>query len=133
MKAVDNVQYIGKIDLEIYRVVTDDIRTDDVVLSDAQRKHIQESHPEDYKEFSKHLQAILKEPDYILESNKPFTAIVLKEIVSDEKKFKVILRLQTSNDPAGFMNSVITFQHVEAKRYRRYIRNAKILYQREGL
>ncbi|WP_295159155.1 PBECR2 nuclease fold domain-containing protein [Selenomonas sp. AE3005] len=133
MKAVDNVQYIGKIDLEIYRVVTDDIRTDNVVLSDAQRKHIQESHPEDYKEYSKHLQVILKEPDYILESNKPFTAIVLKEIVTNEKKFKLILRLQTSNDPTGFMNSVITFQHVEAKRYRRYIKNAKILYQREGL
>lgn len=95
MKAVDNVQYIGKIDLDIYRVVTDDIRTDDVVLSDAQRKHIQESHPEDYKEFSQHL--------------------------------------QTSNDPDRFMNSVITFQHVEEKRYRRYIKNVKILYQREGL
>lgn len=133
MKAVDNVQYIGKIDLDIYRVVTDDIRTDDVVLSDAQRKHIQESNPEDYKEFSQHLQTIIREPDYILESKKPFTAIVLKEIVTDEKKFKVILRLQTSNDPDGFMNSVITFQHVEEKRYRRYIKNVKILYQREGL
>ena len=133
MKAVDNVQYIGKINLDIYRVVTNDIRTDDVVLSDAQRKHILESHPEDYKEFSRHLQAIIREPDYILESNKPFTAIVLKEIITDKKKFKVILRLQTSNDPAGYMNSIITFQHVEEKRYRRYIKNAKILYQREGL
>ena len=127
------MQYIGKIDLNIYHVVTEDIRTDDVVLSDMQMKHIQESHPEDYKKFSQHLQAILMEPDYILESKKPFTAIVLKEIVTDNKRFKVILRLQTSNDPAGFMNSIITFQHVEEKRYRRYIKNAKILYHREGI
>ena len=127
------MQYIGKIDLKIYHAVTDDIRTGDVVLSDSQLKHIQESHPEDYKQFSQYLQTILQEPDYILESKKPFTAIVLKEIITDNKRFKVILRLQTYNDPAGFMNSIITFQHVEEKRYRRYIKNAKILYQRHGL
>jgi len=127
------VQYIGKINLQIYRAVTEDIRTDDVVLSDTQLKHIQERHPEDYEKFSQYMQLVLEEPDYILESKRPFTAIVLKEVVDDDKRFKLILRLQTSHDPAGFVNSVITFQHVEQKRYRRYLKNAKILYQREGM
>ena len=125
--------YIGKINLKIYCCVTDNISNDDVVLSDTQKKHIQEHHPGDYEKFSKYLRDILSEPDYILESKKPFTAIVLKEIITDNKKFKVILRLQTSHDPKGYMNSVITFQQVEGKRYRRYIKNGKILYRRRGL
>ena len=127
------MQYIGKINLKYYKEIMIDIRTEDVVLSDTQLKHIQESHPGDYEKFFKYLPIIVAEPDYILESKKPFTAIILKEIIEDSMRFKLILRLQTSSDPDEFMNSIITFQHVEEKRYRRYIKNGKILYQRDGL
>lgn len=68
-------------------------------------------------------------PDYIVEANLPFSAVVLKEIEKDGRKIKLILRLKTSADPADFKNSVITFQKIRDREWRRLLRNKKILYK----
>ena len=122
---------VCKINKKLYSVVTNDIRTDEVVITDMQIKHIKEHHPNDYERFSTYFKIVLTEPDYILRANKPNTAMVLKEIEENGDKVKLILRLQTSIDPAGFKNSIITFQKVQDKRYNRYLRNAEILYRRK--
>ena len=95
-----------------------------------QIKHIKERHPNDYERFADYFKLVLTEPDYILRANKLNTAMVLKEIEENGDKVKLILRLQTSTDPEGFKNSIITFQKVQEKRYNRYLRNAEILYER---
>jgi hypothetical protein len=128
---VMSVINVCKIDKKIYSAVTPDIRTDEVVITENQVSHIKQRHPQDYERFSRYFERILEQPDYILEANKPNTALILKEIEENGEKFKLILRLQTSEDPKEFKNSIITFQKVEDKRYRRYLKNAKILYQRE--
>lgn len=124
------VHIVGKIDREIYSCITENIVTDDVIITDNQIKHIQENHPNDYERFMDYFKLIVEEPDYILSANKPNTAMILKEIEENGEKTKLILRLQTSEDPEGFKNSIITFQKVEEKRYRRYLRNSEILYQK---
>ena len=113
---------IGKIDIEIYRCVTADIQTSDVIITQQQIEHIQERHPNDYERYFKYVNEILESPDYILEANKPNTAFILKHI---------ILRLKTSQYPIGYKNSVITFLKVDDKRYNRYLRTKKILYKNE--
>ena len=40
---------IEKIDIEIYRCVTADIQTSDVIIPQQQIEHIQERHPNDYE------------------------------------------------------------------------------------
>ena len=55
---------------------------------------------------------------------------ILKEINMDGEGVKLILRLQTSDDPVAYKNSIITFQKISAKRYARYVKNAEILYQK---
>ena len=40
---------IGKIDLSIYKVVTKNIQTDEVIITDERMKHIQEHHPGDFE------------------------------------------------------------------------------------
>ncbi|UZD43917.1 PBECR2 nuclease fold domain-containing protein [Selenomonas sputigena] len=120
---------IGKIDLSIYQVVTENIQTDEVIITDERMKHIQEHHPGDFEKYRKYFSEILQHPDYILQTKK-HTAEVLKEIVERGKKCKLILRLQTATDPKGFKNAVITFLHIRDKEWQRLIRNKKILYRR---
>ena len=71
---------VGKIDIEIYNCITKDITTDEVIITDKQIDHIKNRHPNDYELFNKYLEKIVEQPDYIIEANKPFTALILKEI-----------------------------------------------------
>ena len=61
---------IGKIDREIYRCISGNIVTDEVIITDVQIKHIKERHPNDYEQFSKYFAEIIAEPDYIFEANR---------------------------------------------------------------
>lgn len=129
--AVKDVHSIGKIDIEKYKCVTKDIKTDEVIITDNQIAHIKERHPNDYERYFEYASEIIKNPDYILEANKPNTAFILKHIEENGKNYQLILRLKTSSDPKEYKNSIITFLKVEEKRYNRYLRTKKILYKSE--
>lgn len=121
---------VCKLNVELYRVVTEDISCDEVIITDKQIEHIKERHPGDFEKFAEYMKETIESPDYILEANKPNTALLLKEIVLDGRKLKLVLRLKTSSDPAEYKNSIITFQHISDKRYLRYVNNAKIIYKK---
>ena len=121
---------ICKIDRSIYSVVTPQILTDEVVLTDEQLAHIKERHPQDYERYAPYLPELLMRPDFILEANRPHTALVLKEFHVDGVRFQLILRLVTVNDPKGYFNSIITFLKISEKKWNKYLRNKKILYSR---
>lgn len=129
--AGNDVNYVGKIDREIYKCVTPDIKTDEVIITDERVAHIKERHPNDYEQYFNYVSDIIKYPDYILEANKPNTAFILKHIIENEKNYQIVLRLSTSNDPVDYKNSIITFLKVDEKRYKRYLRTKKILYKRK--
>ena len=125
------MNYVGKIDREIYKCVTEDIVTDEVVITDERIKHTEENHSGDYKSYGQYLQEIVKAPDYIFSGNRPKTALILKHIPEVDEKFKTILRLLTSEDDKNFKNSIITFMKIDDKEWNRLIRNKKILYKSE--
>lgn len=129
-KGVD-VHSVGKINLDIYKCVTTNIVTDDVIITDNQIQHIKDRHPNDYERFSGYLKEIVGAPDYIVETNKPNTALVLKEINSNGEVFKTVVRLATSHDDPNYKNSIITFMKINEKEWNRLLRNKKILYKRE--
>lgn len=131
VSGVQDVHYVGKIDRDIYKCVTEDIKTDEVIITEKQVQHIKDRHPNDYERYFGYAKDILNAPDYILESSKPDTAFILKHIQDNGKNYEMILRLKTSNDPETYKNSIITFLKVEDKRYERYLRTKKILYKRE--
>ena len=123
---------IGKIDREIYRCISGNIVTDEVIITDVQIKHIKERHPNDYEQFSKYFAEIIAEPDYILEANRPNTAFEKKKIEIEKMHFQLILRLKTSSDPQNYKNSIITFLKIDQRKWEKYLRNKKILYSRES-
>ena len=132
MKEVLTLHLIGKIDKEIYKCITEDILTDEVIITDRQVEHIKERHPNDFEQFEKYFGQIVAEPDYIIETSKPKTALVLKEVQSEENEvFKTVVRLATSDDTPGYKNSIITFMKIDDKEWNRLLRNKKILYKKD--
>ncbi len=122
---------VGKIDRNIFSCITEDIVTDEVIITEKQIAHIRERHPNDYERYSGFFQEIISSPDYILEANKPNTAVLLKEIRDESEVFKTILKIATSIDEAGYKNSIITFMKIDTKEWNRLLRNKRILYKRE--
>lgn len=125
------VYSIGKINREIYKCISKDIVTDEVVITEKQKQHIKERHPNDYELFSQYFNEIVSEPDFIIETDRPNTALILKEIVIEGLIFKMVLRLVTSSDNAEYKNSIITFMKIDKKEWNRLLRNKKVLYMKE--
>ena len=125
------VHSVGRINREIYKCITDDIVTDEVIITDVQIRHIQERHPNDYERFSSYFGEIVKNPDYIIETKKQNTALILKEIQKENEVFKTVLLLVTSDDNPEYKNSIITFMKIDDKEWSRLLRNKKILYKKE--
>lgn len=131
MKNTSNeVHYIGKLDKNIYRCITEDMVTDDVIITDERIEHIKERHPCDYERYCNCLKQIIEEPDYIVAASKCNTALILKTFTEMGEQFKTVLRLTTSCDNPDFCNSIITFMRINEKEWNRMIRNKEILYKR---
>ena len=126
-----DVNFICKINRELYRVVEDDLVSDDVIITEQQILHIEEGHPGDYALLSAYVPQALQEPDYILRGNRPHTALVLKQITTPELTAEVVLRLKVSSDPEEYKNSIITMWNLSPKRFRRLLRQSEILYKKE--
>ena len=101
---------VGKIDREIYKCITADIVTDEVIITDERIAHIEG-----------------------IKDDRPFTAMVLKEFENEDKTkhFRLALRLLTSEDDQNYKNSVITFMKIREKEYMRLIKSKQILYKKE--
>lgn len=123
--------YVGKLDRGIYSCITSDIVTDEVIITDERIQHIIEKHPGDFERYCQYIYQMVSAPDYIIEANKPKSALLLKSFTSDSEQFKAILRLVTSTDDPEFKNSVITFMRINDAEWRRLIKNKKILYRHE--
>lgn len=131
VKGKPDVHIVGKIDKKIYSCITDDIATDEVIITEERIAHIMERHPDDYEKFMKYIPDIISAPEYIVEAGKPNTAVILKEIKENGEKFKVILRIKVKADPASYRNSILSFWHVGEITWRKNLKNKKILYSRE--
>lgn len=126
-----DVHIVGKINVEIYKCVTEDIVTDEVIITDERIQHIKNRHPNDYERYFKYMKEIVEKPEYIIEANKPNSALILKSFEEEGIPFKTILRLVASSDNIEFKNSIITFMKINEKEWERLIKNKKILYKSE--
>ena len=125
------VHSIGKIDREIYKCITEDIRTDEVIITDNQIQHIKDRHPEAYDKVLNNIQEAIRVPDYIIRDKHEYTGLVIKRIETESGILQVVLRLCTSEDEQGYKNSIISCWELSEKRLQNYLRNKEILYSRE--
>lgn len=126
-----DVRFVCDLNPEIYNRVVPIIKTCHVIITDKQLIHIRERHPDISETVMERLAEIIQEPDYIIATEKLYTANVLKRIECNGKSYQLVLRIYTDGNPDGFQNSIITFMSVNEKRYQQYLRNRRILYKRE--
>lgn len=126
------MQFVGKLNKEIYGCISDNIQTEDVIITEERIQHIKDRHPNDYERYYGFLSEIVVQPDYIIETQKPNTALVLKEFVGKEGEiFKTVIRLVVPTDEPNFKNSIITFMRINRKEWSRLLKNKRIIYKKE--
>lgn len=131
-KEVVDVHKIGKIDRGIYKCITEDIVTDEVIITDNQIQHIKARHPEALEKTLDNLKSALETPDYIIADEKhKNTGLIIKRIYSEAGHAQIVLRICTSEDPEGYKNSIISSWEISEKRLQNYLRNKRILYKKE--
>ena len=122
---------ICDLDIEKYKCVAPGIRTSEVIITEERIQHIKSRHPNDFERYSKYLEDILKNPNYILESDMPHTAFILKKYAENGEQFQLILRIVIEGENPKYKNSVITFLRISERTWNKYLRNKKILYKSE--
>lgn len=123
---------VGRLERQIYKCITDDIRDDEVILTDNQIQHIMERHPDAYEKAFSDMRQTIEEPDYIIADNKhKNTGLVIKRISSDTGSIQLVLRICTTKDEPGYKSSVISCWCISDKRLRNYLRNKLVLYKKE--
>ena len=112
--------------------------TDEVVLTDKQREHIEQRHPEILEKYEKYFTQIVEKPDYILKDNsRENTALLLKTIqIKNNSKEEIgtvnlVLRLAVEGDNSNNKNSIITCIPIGKSRLQSYKNNGKIVYKNE--
>lgn len=122
---------VGKIKREIDSCITEDIKTDEVIITEERVQHIKNRHPNDYERYYEYLTEIIEDPQYIVETAKPNTALILREFKQGTEVFKTVMRLKTSTDNIEYKNSIITFMKINEKEWNRLLKNKRILYKKE--
>lgn len=124
-------QIVGRIHTDIYQCITEDIITEEVILTDNQLQHIKERHPSDYEIVLKYCKIALENPDYIIEDRHKNTGLVIKRLDEGKDSIQIVLHICTSQDDVEYKNSIISCWRVSEKRLLNYLRNKKVLYKRE--
>ena len=130
------MQYFGKIDINLYKDISKNIITDEVILTEKQREHIELRHPGVLKKYEKYFTEIIEKPNYILKDNsRENTALVFKMIKEKDKNrekadnINLVLRLAVEGDKSKNKNSIITCIPVGNSRLRSYLNNGRIIYR----
>ena len=122
------MQYIGKINIDIFEEEFGKLQTSDVILTDERRKHIKERHQNDYELFEKYSKTILEMPDIILKDTKnENTVFIIKHIA--ETNMNIIVKLAVSDDIKHPKNSIMTAYRIREKNLKKLEKNNKTLYK----
>lgn len=126
------VHSVGKIDRDIYKCITADIVTDEVIITDNQIQHILDRHPDAYETAMKEMRTAIESPDYIIADDKHNnTGLVIKKFKMKGDNLQLVLRICTHKDEPCYKNSVISCWEISEKRLENYLKNKRVLYKKE--
>lgn len=122
--------FVGKLNREIFRCISEDICTDEVIITEERIHHVNERHPDEHEKIKKYLKEAVENPDYIIADKHPNTGLIIKEIKTEDTYIQLVLRVCTSKDEIEFKNSIISLWEISERRLQNYLRNKSILYKR---
>ena len=125
------MRFVGKLNKEIFRCISEDIRTDEVIITEERIQHVNDRHPGEHEKIKEYLKEAVENPDYIIADKHPDTGLIIKEIKTEDTYIQLVLRVCTSKDEIEFKNSVISLWEISERRLQNYLRNKSILYKRK--
>lgn len=127
----NNYIKVGKINMKIFRNISYNLITDEVILTNERYLHIIEGHKEDFMIYSNMLSQIIIEPNYILEDYKnQYTVMVIKK-VENNNNINVIIRLAIEEDLIHNKNSIMTMYRIREKNLKKLMEKNKVIYKKE--
>lgn len=125
------MQMVGHIDINKYRCISENISTDEVILTNERMQHIIDRRGKEFfDEYRPYFPMILSEPDYIFTDDKPNTVLVCKSFEKKGEAVNLVVRLAVVEDASSFKNSIITAIKENRKRFAQRLRNHVPLYKR---
>ena len=126
------IYHLGKLNWEIYKCITNEHVTDDIIITEEQLLHIREKHPEVYQDMLRYVREILDNPNYILRDKRPNSGLVIGKVQRETGNGTLlVLRISTPDDKDGYKNSILTGWKITKRRLENYLRNKEIIYKRE--
>lgn len=123
---------VTQIDKERYRQISENILSDEVVLTPKCKEHIiARRGKEFFDKYSPHFKEIIDNPDFIFKDSKLATALVARKFVEDGKYINIVLRLVVQGDNPEYKNSIITAIGENEKRFEQRLRNSEYIYKKE--
>lgn len=124
-------EYVGKIGESKSEIEREfgKLSTNEVVLTNERRAHVNERHPETYETFLKGYTDCVQSPDIILkDGNHDNTVLMIKDI-EGEQNLNLIVKLSTVASE-GQKNSIITGYCLSDKRLKRMCKKNKVVYMK---
>lgn len=124
--------YIGEIDLDMFKAISSEIKTREVIITEDRIKHIMERRGlEFYNKFAEEFKNIIENPDYIFKDSRANTALICKKFYKENKYINIVLKIVVTSENPEYKNSIITAIGESEKRFLQRLRNNELIYQRE--
>lgn len=127
----NNYIKVGKINMKIFKNISYNLITDEVILTNERYLHIIEGHKEDFMIYSNMLSQIIIEPNYILEDYKNQYTVMLIKKVENNNNINVIIRLAIEEDLIHNKNSIMTMYRIREKNLKKLMEKNKVIYKKE--
>ena len=127
----NNYIKVGKINMKIFKNISYNLITDEVILTNERYLHIIEGHKEDFMIYSNMLSQIIIEPNYILEDYKNQYTVMVIKIVENNNNINVIIRLAIEEDLIHNKNSIMTMYRIREKNLKKLMEKNKVIYKKE--
>lgn len=125
------VHTVGKIEIDQYKPITPEIRTDEIIITDERIEHIIERRGKEfYEKYGSEFGNVVSDPDYIFKDKKENTALACKRFLDDGKYVNVAVRIAVSSDNPAYKNSIITAVGESEKRFAQRLRNNTPIYKK---
>lgn len=123
---------IGRIRKELYREISADITTDEVIITPERIEH-SNLHEGAFDQYRQYIPDMLFQPDIIIKDKRPNTAVLIKRIDLNGINLELVLRLHDSSDLPQYKNSILSFWMISENRRKRYERNKQVVYRMEDV
>lgn len=71
------MHFVGKLNKEIFCCISEDIRTDEVIITEERIQHVNDRHPGEHEKIKEYLKEAVENPDYIIADKHPDTGLII--------------------------------------------------------